>query len=148
MKCNIGSWPPLLGQCVGRPRFHWGVNGQEYQSCEHGTQMILASTGNKAGRPVIVQKRRRAASSAQPGATSSKIPWPAASPDVNILDWSVWDQIRRHFVRTESSAHLRTQSAAWGSQTWKAQRQTCPREHASPLLEEVGSVRRAIRLAM
>ena len=37
-----------------------------------------------------------------------QVSWPADSPDLNVLGWSLWGQIKGHLVRTESFAHLRT----------------------------------------
>ena len=41
--------------------------------------------------------------------TAEQVPWPAASPDLKVLDWCVWGQIKRNLVRTGSFVHLRTQ---------------------------------------
>ena len=43
------------------------------------------------------------------GEKSSRYLGPPASPDLNVPDWSVWGQIKRHLEPTTTLAHLRTQ---------------------------------------
>ena len=132
-KCNIGSWPPQQGQCVGRPRYHWEPKSTAistsrfcpsgtYQSCELGTQMIQTSIGVE-----LPQGHRLEPYTASSLARcQSGRPYPrleCMEPDQAPLRA---DRIFCSFTHTV---------AAWGRRFGRLK--------ASPLLEEVGSVHRS-----
>ena len=64
--------------------------------------------GNRDAGQRSARDEHQASSTLVLDGVSSRYLGPLPSPDLSVLDWSVWGQFKRHLVRTESCAHLRT----------------------------------------